>query len=187
MPQELITQAEYARRRKVSREAVRKAVAAGRITLIRGKVDPEVANIQWERNTDLHQSLRANAQKMMGEGGGAPDGGAHKPDGAHAPEGSGTDLLSARTRFEQARAENEELDLQQRRGLLVVAVDVRRTAHDVARQAREMLTGIPDRLATQLAVESDPAKVHAMLDAEILRVCEALANPAGLPEAPLEA
>ena len=35
---ELITQAEYARRRGVAKSAVAKAVAEGRITLINGKV-----------------------------------------------------------------------------------------------------------------------------------------------------
>ena len=48
---ELITQAEYARRRGVAKSAVAKAVAEGRITLINGKVDPAVADIQWAQNT----------------------------------------------------------------------------------------------------------------------------------------
>lgn len=48
---ELITQAEYARRRGVAKSAVAKAVAERRITLIEGRIDPSVADIQWERNT----------------------------------------------------------------------------------------------------------------------------------------
>ena len=58
----LITQAEYARRRKVSREAVRKAIESKRITGIphQGRVmlDPDVADIQWARNTNVDQQQR---------------------------------------------------------------------------------------------------------------------------------
>lgn len=48
---ELITPAEYARRRPCHHTAVLKAIKTGRISLIDGKIDPEVANIQWDKNT----------------------------------------------------------------------------------------------------------------------------------------
>ena len=50
----LISQAEYARQRECSQAAVRKAVKTGRMTLVNGLVDPEVADIQWKRHTDPH-------------------------------------------------------------------------------------------------------------------------------------
>lgn len=59
---ELITKAEYARRRGVSKQAVCKAANTGRITLVDGKVDPEVADVQWARNTDPAQAARAGKQ-----------------------------------------------------------------------------------------------------------------------------
>ena len=58
---EWMTQAEYARARGVSREAVRKAVKAGRIALVNGKIDPGMADGQWDRNT----------RKAIGRGGSA--------------------------------------------------------------------------------------------------------------------
>ncbi|WP_289241706.1 hypothetical protein [Delftia sp.] len=48
---ELVTQAEYARRRGVAKSAVAKAVKEQRIALIDGKIDPAVADIQWQQNT----------------------------------------------------------------------------------------------------------------------------------------
>lgn len=55
MAVELLTVSAYARRRGCNEKAVRKAIDGGRITAIErdGKrlIDPEVADIQWERNT----------------------------------------------------------------------------------------------------------------------------------------
>ena len=44
---------------------------------------------------------------------------------------------------------------------------------------RDGLLGLPDRLSSTLAAESDPRKVHVMLKAEIARELEALANAIG--------
>ncbi len=55
----LITRAEYARLRGVSRVAVGKAVKTGRIDLVDGLIDPIAADAQWERNT----------RKSVGRGG----------------------------------------------------------------------------------------------------------------------
>lgn len=43
-------------------KAVRKAIAEGRISTIDGKIDPEVADIQWAKNT------RARADQAHGGG-----------------------------------------------------------------------------------------------------------------------
>ncbi|MGB6054610.1 MAG: elements of external origin, partial [Burkholderiaceae bacterium] len=55
----MLTQAEYAKRRGCSAVAVHKAVKAGRISLIDGKIDPAVADIQWGRNTRARAANRA--------------------------------------------------------------------------------------------------------------------------------
>ena len=47
----LITKAAYARHRGCDEKAVRKAIAAGRISTINGLIDKDVADIQWARNT----------------------------------------------------------------------------------------------------------------------------------------
>ena len=54
----LVTMSEYARMRGCTHQAVSKAAKAGRITLIDGRVDPEVADIQWARNTSADQQQR---------------------------------------------------------------------------------------------------------------------------------
>ena len=47
----LMTQAQYAEHRGCSRVAVHKAVKEKRISLIDGKIDAAVADIQWAANT----------------------------------------------------------------------------------------------------------------------------------------
>jgi hypothetical protein len=71
-PRELITQAEYARRRGVSREAVSKARRQGRLAraLVDGLIDPAVADAEWRETT-------------LARAGGRPPGGRQEP--RHSP------------------------------------------------------------------------------------------------------
>ena len=168
----LITQSEYARRRGVAKSAVAKAVSERRITLIDGKVDPVVADIQWERNTraradggkastelatplDLHQI--ANSQQ--------PPAQALPPSSADEGEYSVN-----RARRERYEADLAQMKLQEQQGDLVRVVEVRAEIAKRVGQVRMNLLQIPARLAPVLATESDQAKVHAMLDAELRAV-----------------
>jgi hypothetical protein len=169
--------------------AVQKAIEAGRIRLINGKIDPEVADIQWERNTDPTQQKR-------GASGGSLDwtsSSLHRPPTPAATPRTSADVCTGvppearlmRTsvsrireaaRADAARAELLEYELEQKRGNLVRAEDVKRAAFEKARVARDALMAIPDRLAPLLAAESDPAKVHAILVSRSSARC-ALSSP----------
>ena len=61
MPVTLITPTAYARHRGCDEKAVRKAIAAGRISTIDGKIDPAVADIQWAQNTRARADSRRKA------------------------------------------------------------------------------------------------------------------------------
>ena len=98
---ELITQAEYARRRGVAKSAVAKAVKEGRITLLGGKIDPAVADIQWQQNTRARaDSGRAGASLPIEQGGGqsAAENAPQAPDSQAAAPGD--DYQSLRVRRE---------------------------------------------------------------------------------------
>lgn len=62
---EVITQAEYARRRGCTEGAVRRAIRDGRITLIDGKIDPVAADAQWRRNTRVRMGSRSTAEAAV--------------------------------------------------------------------------------------------------------------------------
>src|SRR6185369_12694287 len=59
----LITRAEYARRRGVTRAAVSKAILRCRIPLTDGRLDPLVADTLWTARTDPDQARRALGQQ----------------------------------------------------------------------------------------------------------------------------
>lgn len=163
----LLSFRQYAKHRGCSVQAVSKAVMAGRITTVaddkgRRKIDPEVADIQWVRNTDADQARRAAGNRVP-----APLGNVAPPD----PPA----ILSARERNETAQAELRELELQEKRGMLVKAEDVKRRAFVQARAARDALQSVPARVSAIVAAESDPAKVHDILAVEIRKVCDEIA------------
>ena len=62
---ELVTQAEYARRIGVSRNAVWAAVRTGRIALFEGLIDPERADREWAENTDPSKPRGIAARDWM--------------------------------------------------------------------------------------------------------------------------
>ncbi|TCS37474.1 hypothetical protein EDC30_104278 [Paucimonas lemoignei] len=167
---ELITKAAYARRRGVSPAAVTKAVKSGRITEIDGKIDPDVADIQWSRNTDVAQSARTSDSILK-----SPT--STKESRQEGQEDSA--ILVARTRTEIARAELFEIEIAEKRGTLVLAEGVKKAAFEKARIVRSALEGLPDRLAPVLAAETDPARCHQLMMAEIKRVLRELAAGEG--------
>lgn len=61
-------------------------------------------------------------------------------------------------------------------GALVLAAEVTRVGFSRARAAQAALLSIPDRLCLTLAAETDPDKCHAVMLAEIRRVCRELAE-----------
>lgn len=179
----LITQAAYARQRGVTKQAVFAAVKAGRIRLIDGKIDPEIADIQWARNTShehRHRALggadhgpgAAGIAQPTGISSGSADVRTPSRDSEAAGDGS---FLEAKTRSEQARAELFELELAQKRGELVVADEIRRATFEKARIARDALLALAPRLAPQVAAEPDVAKCHDLIMAEVRMICQELA------------
>ncbi len=166
---ELITQAEYARRRGVDPTSVRDAVRGGRITLIDGKIDPVVADAQWQANTRKRVSI-------AGEGGApaaAPSAAPSSPTPPDVDYGGGVSgYQKSRARREAAEAELAELRLAEETGDLIRTDAVRSAYSRRAAGLREALMQIPARLSPVLAAESDPAKIHDHLQAELRQVLE---------------
>lgn len=154
---ELITQAEYARRRGVDPTSVRDAVRAGRITLIEGKIDPAVADVQWERNT--RRRGRAVDEKPAPRGEGAY---AAPPPGDDVP-----DYNLERARRERYEADQAELRLAQMRGELVVAAEVKAAHQRKVAALREAFLQLPARVVPMLAADPKPAGMDAVLTREI--------------------
>jgi hypothetical protein len=158
--------AAFARELDVDEKAVRKAIASHRIppTCVglsstgRRQVitDPAAARIAWAEN----------AAKI-------PRG----PDVAGGARESLSEAARVAT-LERGRKLRMENDL--REGRLVELRIVQREAFESARIIREALLNVPVRIAAELAAETDPARIFAILEDAIR---EALANTADRLEA----
>ncbi len=166
----LLSKSGYARHRGVSHTAVNKAVNAGRIaTMPEGLIDPEVADKQWERNTDPTKPLNSvtgDPKHRKGE------------DGAQTtalPSGVPPIAVSMAAKAAIV-AEHERLKLQIEKKRLVSVDKVRADSFAVFRLTQEKLLNIPDRLALVLAATNDSREIHRLLVGEIRLVCEDLRN-----------
>ena len=124
----------YAERRGCDVSAVSRQVAKGRISLIEGKIDPEVADIQWERTT----RPRADASKQK------PDKETTAPpaDDPAAPEG----YWESRSRREKAEADTSEIELAKLIGTLIERTGVEMAIDTAFRQTRDAIMAVPDKL-----------------------------------------
>lgn len=180
-----LTQAEYAKHRGCSAVAVHKAIKAERITTFDdGSIDPEIADIQWAKNsrarvrttpTPAAATPAIAAAPMPGDLVDQASGTAPAPDADPAPAGA-TSLASdpsyqdARARQAQADARTAELKLAELEGQLVRVDQVHAAFAGKLAPVREALLQIPARIAPLLASQSDSGRIQTMLEAEIHQV-----------------
>lgn len=100
-----------------------------------------------------------------------PHGGALKR--SHNPENHETDgdvpvtYADYRKQREKYQAEMARLDFEEKSKTLIPADEVRREAFRLARVTRDSMLNIPDRLAAELAAETNQFKIHRRLTEEI--------------------
>ena len=186
----------YARHRGVSHTAVRKALAAGRISaLADGTIDPGVADREWATSTNLSKprnSITGVPKKRrlpdapsdplgVSNGGGAAldsagDGGAPRLVSSYA---------ASRAAREAYLARMAKLDFEERSGKLVDADQVRAQTFSLGRRLRDTFLGLPDRVSPLLVGKSDEQEIHRLLTEEVM-TCLAELSAAGPPPAEVE-
>ena len=196
---ELIGIREAARRLGVSDTAVHKAIKAGRAH-IAGRHPtnnrPLVAwpdiEADWHRNSDptkrTHVGPQGGSPKRAGYGGNAAparpmptaaqvlSGQGEDPVAPSAPGGPAAPSIAASRAVKEAfLARQAKLDYERAIGKVVDADSVKVEAFKLARQVRDGLLNIPDRVAAELAAEMDPGRVHDRLYREIRTALSALA------------
>lgn len=147
-----VSQAEYARARGVSREAVRKAIKAGRVSTVDGKrIDPAVADAEWS----AHTKARIDAGT---------------PSTQAAREGDG-DYWAHRARREKIEADRAALALAKDRGELINKEGAFRALETATRLLRDAVLGVPDRLPLP---REQQLQVRDALTAALIDVAKAL-------------
>lgn len=153
MDRELISQAEYARRRGVKPPSVCAAVKSGRISLIHGKIDPTLADMEWDRNTDHAKREAAIGHQRLQQ--------------AEIGEISAKEYMIWKARRERADALSAELDHQKKAGNLYLKAESDRAAKTMARLLRDTLLGMPFRISAKLATMDDAVDIERFLTAEL--------------------
>jgi hypothetical protein len=168
----VMTQAEYARHRRKSRQYISKVAKAGVLVMRGGKIDVRATDMVLDdkpvEDVDAPPAVTPAA---------APP--PPRPAADVIPQASGASFGQARTIEMVFRAKLRRLEFETKQGRLIEAEAVRKTVADAVRSLRDGILGLPDRLATVLAAESDAKKVHVTLKMELSRELEALANAIG--------
>ena len=170
MSDQSVTLTAYAKTKGVSTEAVSKAVRVGRLSKsvvfdAKGKprVIPALADQEWTANTDSAQQ-RVPAVPPPRPPAPEPEAPANEPKTAT--------FQQARTLREAYMARLARLEFEEKSALLVRADAVKNEAFKVARTVRDNMLNIPDRVAAELANETNQFKVHQRLTQEIRRALE---------------
>jgi len=163
-----------ARRLGVSHTAVEKGLKAGRLPSSSGcdaRGRPKILNLdlavlEWARNASKPSPSPAPTPPTNGNG-----------TGEHLP--STPSLVEAQRRVAAQREIKLDLENRQRGGLLIDALVARRQSFEAARTVRDAILNVPDRIAAELAAETDPGRLHRRLEEELRRALVSLAEILG--------
>jgi hypothetical protein len=174
MAVQLLSKSAYARHRGCDEKAVRRAVNEGRISLIDGKIDPAVADIQWARNTRARVSQAAPVaqpdQDVTAEQ--LQDSSPAAKSGDKAPADPG--YMQFRSRREEADAQIAEMNAAKMRGTMLMRQDVDRAMFEIGREIRDRLTACARRIASEVASINTAEACEQVVDREHRIVLELL-------------
>jgi hypothetical protein len=143
---------QYAKNRDVSYELIRRYCKnePTKITLINGKIDPEKADAELEKNIQINGNSK------------------FKKTGSNVTTKNHTDEFNkAKARRERSKADLAELEYQEKAGLLVSVSDVQKEAEDLYRAFRDQMLNVTIRATKKLLGETDEFKFRKVLKAEI--------------------
>lgn len=176
----------YARHRGVAENAVRKAIASGRIELEPdGTIDPVKADLAWAKRTDPAQQRGRSAKASRTSEAQLPSRSAEtiKPVPAAAveavrdtlreagepPTAGGMNYVTARTANEVIKAQERRLRLGKLKGELVDRAKATTTVFMLARRERDAWVQWPARVAALIAAELgvDAHRMETVLDKHV--------------------
>lgn len=176
------SQAELARQLGVSRQAINDLVKRRVLEVGQdGRIDVELARVA------LANRVRPSSKTAAALHAPAVPGIAIAPTAStatHSAPDTVTSYHVAKTLREAAEAKIAQLKLNEMQGQLVRSDTVRAETARLAAALRESLLQLPARLTPVLAAESDPAKLHDLLERELHQVLAQLTQPEAKAPAP---
>jgi phage terminase Nu1 subunit (DNA packaging protein) len=159
----LMTQAEYARYRKVNRSYINRLAKRG-VLVMRGKLIDVSASDSVLDDKPVDVLPEPEPEAFADQSG--PSG-----DVTEARPGS---FAAARTAEMIFRARLRKLEYETRSAKLIPTDEVKAVWFKQARQIRDKLLAMPAKLAPQLAAVSEPRAVRELLDSEIEAILKGL-------------
>jgi len=151
----LITKTEYSKRRGWSQAHTSKLVKSGKIATHYGKVDPEEADRMLAEAADpAREPFKKNGKE----------------------KGKQSSYYDARTEREVYQAKLSKLEWEKAAGNVVDVAQVKEAAFRTYRRVRDAIMLIPTRVAPLVAAQKNPHKVRMILEAELRKALEGLAN-----------
>ena len=156
-PDELITRAEYAKRRGVAERTIGKYVQKGVIPLYDNKLWPEEAD----------RKLEIFLVDPLGSGRHNPDTVTDEGASQRKKKENNITYTEARTEEKKLKIELLKLDVELKKGKMILTEDVENAAFSAAREIRDRMLNIPDRVSAIVAAESDEIKVRDYITEQI--------------------
>ncbi len=152
-----LSERQYAARVGLSRGAIQKAKATGRLVLHEdGSIDAEASDALRAQATDPSKTRKAPQPKLkpVPEAAVSAVGDTLKEQGMAAPPvGSGTTFLQARTANEVLKAQERRIRLQKLKGELIDRARALSLVFRLARQERDVWVNWPARAAALMAAD----------------------------------
>jgi transcriptional regulator with XRE-family HTH domain len=156
-----ITFADLAKLKGVSRSAVsqrrQSGILDGAIVKVgaREKLNKDLALELWDKNTaPVLNQLPAQTKKEL------------KKQIDALPDDEIPDFNTSRARKEHWQASLAQLQVQQQKKDLIPVTQIKKSSFEMGRAIRESLANLADRLASQIAGETDPQVIHKLLTQE---------------------
>ncbi|MFC3118871.1 hypothetical protein [Jhaorihella thermophila] len=179
-----MSERQYAAHCGLSRGAIQKAKAAGRLVLHEdGSIDAEASDALRAQTTDPSKTRKAPKEqrlKPVPEAAVSAVGDTLREQGLAAPAtGGGTTFLQAKTAHEVLKAQERRIRLQKLKGELVDRARAETLVFRLAREERDAWVNWPARVAALMAAElgADTAAMQKVLEAHVRAHLEELAQP----------
>ena len=180
-----MSERDYAARAGLSRGAIQKAKAAGRLVLHPdGSIDPEASDARRASATDPSKQRataeRATAPKLKPVPNAAISavGDTLRENGLPPPATGGATFLQAKTANEVLKSQERRLKLQKMKGELVDRARAEALVFRLARETRDAWVNWPARAAALIAAELgiEPAAMQKVLEAHVRAHLDELAE-----------
>jgi len=176
-----MSERDYAARAGLSRGAIQKAKAAGRLMLhADGSIDADASDARRAAATDPSKQRGAAAPKLTPVPNAALSGVGDtlRENGLPAPTTGGATFLQAKTANEVLKSQERRLKLQKLKGELVDRARAEALVFRLARETRDAWVNWPARAAALIAAELglDPAVLQKVLEAHVRAHLDELAE-----------